>query len=220
MTPPAPAVADRLPGAAALVEATDEGPVPPCVLVVFGADGLVTRWERFDPGRAADAIARFDGLAAEPPRVGRRRLSPNLATSHAERFESAIAARRMDEFPALVAENAEMVEHTTGITYDRAGIVATLRMLLSAQSPSMRIEPIASRFRQPLNLDLVRRAWCTHCTHGVIPPRICSNNSYYRRKYPTPSEKTTTPGRCCRPAAVDHGPTRFRRSFFLTAGVP
>jgi hypothetical protein len=68
------------------------------VLVVLDSDGLVSRWERFDPERAADALARFDALTAEPSRIVRR-VSPNLATAHAARFESAIAAREVTNSP-------------------------------------------------------------------------------------------------------------------------
>ena len=42
MTSPATAIGDRLPGGEALVEQTDERPVPPCALVVFGASGDLT----------------------------------------------------------------------------------------------------------------------------------------------------------------------------------
>src|SRR5262249_30933868 len=34
-------------------------------LWVFGADGLIVRWEQFDVGREAEALARFDELAGE-----------------------------------------------------------------------------------------------------------------------------------------------------------
>jgi hypothetical protein len=36
-------------------------------LRVFGADGLQTRLEMFDPDREAEALARFDELTAGPP---------------------------------------------------------------------------------------------------------------------------------------------------------
>src|SRR5262249_50760722 len=44
-------------------------------LLVFGADGLVTRWEQFDVDRQAEALARFDELgqsSAGEPAPGRK----------------------------------------------------------------------------------------------------------------------------------------------------
>ena len=57
MTSPVTAIADRLPGADALVEETDERPVPPCVLVVFGASGDLTG-RKLLPALARLAAAR------------------------------------------------------------------------------------------------------------------------------------------------------------------
>ena len=37
------------------------------MLLVFGADGLLTRNELFDVDRDDEALARFDELTAEPP---------------------------------------------------------------------------------------------------------------------------------------------------------
>src|SRR6185503_9585630 len=39
---------------------------PFLMLWVFGADGLVTRFEQFDSDREDEALARFDELTAEP----------------------------------------------------------------------------------------------------------------------------------------------------------
>ena len=40
---------------------------PGLVLWILGSDGLVARIETFDADRAAEALARFDEVSAEPP---------------------------------------------------------------------------------------------------------------------------------------------------------
>ncbi len=105
---------------------------PICSLVLFGADGLVTRWERFEPDRAADALARFDELTAVPLRPARR-VRPNLASAYSARLAAAISARDSAAFPMLVAEDSEVIEHTTGAVYDRAAQIATIRVLLESR---------------------------------------------------------------------------------------
>src|SRR5262249_24881835 len=77
-------------------------------LFVYGAEGLVTRIEIFNPGRAADAVARFDELTSDagsfPPPAGApkksvRRVRANAATAHLARMAAAIAARDADALP-------------------------------------------------------------------------------------------------------------------------
>src|SRR5262249_41034702 len=64
-------------------------------LLVFGPDGLVTRWEQFEIDREADALARFDELVssrAERPAPAARPLRvENAATRAADRFVAASA---------------------------------------------------------------------------------------------------------------------------------
>src|SRR5262249_9459231 len=48
------------------------------MLWAFGADGLVTRWEQFDPEREVEALARFDALVGAPIV---RRVRPNVVTA-------------------------------------------------------------------------------------------------------------------------------------------
>src|SRR5262249_39313018 len=115
-------------------------------LFVYGADGLVTRIEIFNPGRPAEALARFDELTSEagpfaspagtsknPP----RRVRLNAATAHAARAEAAIAARDADAFSAMYADESESVDHTTGATLDRRGILGSFRALLKAGNPTL-----------------------------------------------------------------------------------
>src|SRR5262249_13579221 len=72
----------------------------------FGPDGLLTHNELFDVGREAEALARFDELAAAaaPSPAAIRRISANAATAHAARCDVAATAR--DIKAALAGEIA------------------------------------------------------------------------------------------------------------------
>src|SRR5207249_4161415 len=122
---------------------------PFVVLNAFGPDGL-TRVELFDAEREDEALARFDELTAEPAATPfpaerhERRVRSNAATAHAARLDAAIAARDFDALPILLAYEYEVVDHTTGVTYDREGGLSSQRALLSAQDPTCRHEPLAT----------------------------------------------------------------------------
>src|SRR5262249_17390402 len=86
-----------------------------CLLWMFGADGLVTRWEQFDAECDAEALARFDELTGEPaatpspavPRAATIRMRPvraNAATTNAAAIDAAVAARDGDALDALLAD--------------------------------------------------------------------------------------------------------------------
>src|SRR5439155_8217078 len=119
---------------------------------IFGTAGLLTREEQFDTDREEEALARFDELTAEPaaaapPRAvekRERRVRANAATATAARLDAAIAARNADALPTLWAGEYEGVDHTTGTTWDRQGMLAGWHLLLSAQEPASRHEPLAT----------------------------------------------------------------------------
>jgi class 3 adenylate cyclase/tetratricopeptide (TPR) repeat protein/ketosteroid isomerase-like protein len=127
-----------------------------CALLVFGGDGRITRWEQFDAGHDAEALARFDELTAEPwalrvaaapSRVAKtraRRVRPNAATAQAARVDAAIAAHDADALPALFADESKVVDHITGVDFDREGILVTWRGLLKAEHPTAASEPLAT----------------------------------------------------------------------------
>ncbi len=125
---------------------------PFLLLWIFGADGLMTHAELFDVGHEDEALARFDELAATPcpaapsrPAAPRkRRVRPNAATANAVRLDAAIAARDGDVLPSLLADEGEFMDHTTGATYEREGLLVTWRALLKARDPSSRHEPLAT----------------------------------------------------------------------------
>src|SRR5262249_13263682 len=74
------------------------------------------------------------------------RVRPNAVAAHNARLIEAIAARDEDAVAAQVADRSEVVDHTTGRTYDREGLLATLRPLVRAQDGTMtiRIEGLAT----------------------------------------------------------------------------
>src|SRR6266705_1002141 len=85
--------------------------------------------------------------AAAPSRAAKRlepRVRPNAATANAASIDAAIVARDADALPALHADGFEVVDHTTGITYDRRGELSSFRALLSAQDATFRHEPLAT----------------------------------------------------------------------------
>src|SRR5205823_12885121 len=126
------------------------------LLHVFGADGLVTRLEFFDSDREDEALARFDELTVAPTGARltgaplraaekrERRVRPNAATANAARLDAPIAVRDADALPTLLADEYEVVDHTTGVTYDRQGGLSSYRGLLSAQDPTFLHEPLAT----------------------------------------------------------------------------
>src|SRR5262249_23142939 len=75
-----------------------------CLLLIFGADGLVRRSEQFDAERDAEALARFDELTGGPEAAApwwtaetpRRRVRANAATASIARLDAAVAARDAD----------------------------------------------------------------------------------------------------------------------------
>src|SRR5262249_8213178 len=105
-------------------------------LWIFGADGLTARLETFDVGDEAAALARFDELTAcrsgppAAPRGGkprRRRAHPNAATANPPRLDAAMAAHDGDALPALIADDIEVADHTTGTVWDQQGWLHSFR---------------------------------------------------------------------------------------------
>ncbi|HVN87273.1 MAG TPA: nuclear transport factor 2 family protein, partial [Candidatus Binatia bacterium] len=72
-----------------------------------------------------------------------RRVRLNAATAHASRVTAAVAAGDADALAALVADDVEVVDHTTGAVIDRNGVLISYRALLRAQDPTCRFEPLA-----------------------------------------------------------------------------
>jgi class 3 adenylate cyclase len=96
-----------------------------------------------DIGRA-EPVARAPGDRAGPARPVRRRVEANAATACAARLDAAIAARDVDALSAVLADEAETLDHMTGTTWDREALLRSFRYLLRAEEPTCRSEPLAS----------------------------------------------------------------------------
>jgi tetratricopeptide (TPR) repeat protein len=121
--------------------------------------GRVVRIDLFDPDGAAEALACFERaraerggpVASEPPpsppamTKGRvRRLRPNAATALLQARAAAFAARDLDAVTALLADEYETVDHTTGVVYGRSGALASVGMLFAIPNSQYTADPIAT----------------------------------------------------------------------------
>ena len=126
-----------------------------CELWIFGADGKLARWERFDVEHAAAALARFDALVGSAPAEQSLRLvRPNAATAHAARSEAAFAADDTGAIAALWTDGLEVIDHQNGTAYGRDAHLDSIRRLQRGRDPRMRFEPLASL---DASLGLTRR---------------------------------------------------------------
>jgi hypothetical protein len=87
-----------------------------------------------------------NGAEAAPSHVASpaRRVRPNAATASAAALDAAVAARDEAAIVAQVSDDAEVVDHPTGIAYGRDGILASARMLLAGRNATHRLEPLAT----------------------------------------------------------------------------
>src|SRR5262249_2320316 len=74
----------------------------------------------------------------------RRRVRRKPAPATPARLDAAMAARDGGALPARVAEDAHVVEHTTGATYDGLGVLASRHALLRADDLKFQHEPLAT----------------------------------------------------------------------------
>src|SRR5206468_1233567 len=106
------------------------------------AKGATLLAERARQGVArADQVERPRADRSAPARPVQRRVRANAASSNAARLEAAVAARDPDALSTLLAECHEVVDHPTGATYDRRGLLTSWRLMLRARDVT---------FRQPL----------------------------------------------------------------------
>ncbi len=118
-----------------------------CVIWAFGEDGLVHRWETFEPEQTAAVLARIDELLPAKPApqlpTGRR-VRPNAATRNVERFASTVTANDVDAGAALYADDVVNVHHATGISFGKASMVESWRASGVAENPACESEALAS----------------------------------------------------------------------------
>ena len=108
------------------------------------AAGRIRRWEVFDPGRVAAALARFDELTGDPRPAPRRRMRPNFATANVARLRAALAAGDRAALAAVHAPALRAVLHPTGAVLDREQTLAWWRLFLEDRDSDFRLEPIAT----------------------------------------------------------------------------
>src|SRR5262249_32267408 len=114
-------------------------------LGTFGPDGLVTRSELFDADREDEALARFDELTAEAaPRPARPPVRPTAATAPRARYDAAFAERDADALAVLLAEEYEFVDHPTGATFGRSGMLDVYRRQFRIQDLTRRRHTLAT----------------------------------------------------------------------------
>lgn len=112
-----------------------------CQLLIFGADGLLARWEQFDAAQAAEALARFDALTAARPAP--RPVPANAVTGFLERAAAAVRTGDLDRVAALHADGVRAVHHRTGLVLDREALLAWWRLFFRDRDEAFPVEPIA-----------------------------------------------------------------------------
>ncbi len=97
---------------------------PLLLLGVFGRDGLVVRAEWFDPNADAEALARFDEVAAE-----RASDFANAVTRTEERFQRAWNTRDWEAFVALTSQGFRSIDRRPlmHLEVDRDTMLAGMR---------------------------------------------------------------------------------------------
>jgi ketosteroid isomerase-like protein len=112
------------------------------MLRAFEPDGRLRHVEWFATDRAEQALARFDELTA--PLAPARRVRANAATAHAARMDAAVAARDLDAFLALLADDAQAVHHQTGTLYAEREARRAYEIMLANESLAFSHEPLAT----------------------------------------------------------------------------
>jgi len=145
------------------------------LLQVFAADGLVVRAEYFETDREADALARFDEVTAKPERRAPPAacgLTPRPRTRPASTPRSLPATPT--RFLTFFADECDVVDHTTGVSFDRQRQFSSYRALMSAREPTSRQEPLATlaiRSRSPASRSRRRASPAARSTSGPTRSR-------------------------------------------------
>jgi ketosteroid isomerase-like protein/tetratricopeptide (TPR) repeat protein len=116
------------------------------LLSAFGPDGRQARFEMFDVGHEAEALARFEELTARAALRRRplRRVRPNAATSNAARIDAAIQARDPGALAATLSDDLHVIHHPTGATHGASGLVSMYQKMFRAKGLPVRHIPIAT----------------------------------------------------------------------------
>jgi len=117
---------------------------PSWMVAELDAAGRIRRFDQYDLDRLDAARARFEVLRTEAAiESPNRRVHPEIHAFVA-RMTDAFARRDVEALRAMYAENAEVIDRTTGTTYDAPSVLATLAALMRAEHPVWRQEPLAT----------------------------------------------------------------------------
>ncbi len=120
------------------------------------SEGLIVHWERFDPEKVDEALARFAELTAatqavqgQPARerIGvtlRSGVKPNAMTGFMEDFVAALKRRDFDWLRSMFADSYREIDHPTGSTIDNQGTIASLERLFRSEDPYYQVEVLAT----------------------------------------------------------------------------
>jgi class 3 adenylate cyclase/ketosteroid isomerase-like protein len=109
----------------------------------FAADGRLARVEFFAPEHGAEALGRFEELAAPAP-VSARQVRHNHAVANVARLDALMAARDVAALPDIYCEDAIVLHHPTAGEIDLEGILNRFRSMLAAESFRISHRPLAS----------------------------------------------------------------------------
>jgi tetratricopeptide (TPR) repeat protein len=114
-----------------------------CQLWVFGSDGRLARWEQYAGDRDAEALARFDELAAAQPAT----RFANAATRSFDEFARCWNARDWDGVVATYVPLIRFVDRRslTGVDLEGADFLANLRVIFEMGPSRYHGEPLATR---------------------------------------------------------------------------
>jgi class 3 adenylate cyclase/tetratricopeptide (TPR) repeat protein len=107
-----------------------------------GATLLAERARR-DAGRAVPAARGAGTPVAAAPRV-ERRVHPNAASAVTAGLEAAFRARDLGAIDALCGDPMETVDHPTGATYGREGMLDSSRRMMRRPHLEVRLEALAT----------------------------------------------------------------------------
>jgi hypothetical protein len=117
--------------------------IPYVLLSVVQPDGLVSRWELFDPDREAEALARFEKLGAE----GQAEPFENAASRNLRRFEQRWHERDWEGVVALLGPGYRVSDRRSLVGMELEGEegLRSLRMTFDVASGRWSSELLATR---------------------------------------------------------------------------
>ncbi len=118
-----------------------------CLVWALREDGLLHRWETFEPEHTAAVLARIDELL--PAKAGallpaNRRVRPNAASRNVDSFTASFRANDVSASAAHFAADVVNVHHLTGVSFDKASMVESWKSSGAAVRPWCENETLAT----------------------------------------------------------------------------